>query len=432
MLTIFLLQRLICNDRSCQAVYRADIPATSTPEHYSAPQNPTDNGKEKNKAPASGVAPRKENQQSPLQRSNEHGKEKTYAPSADAAVAYLRYQFGVPHHRLAMIQESSGMPLPAATQWHMVLRVFAPAYEVFKYLYTLAASSGMLLIDDTHIKINDLIKNGFRGAGPPVKNKDQSDRHKIQTTTIVCKVEERTIVLYLSGLKHAGENLADLLACRAKNSAAPLQMSDALTQNTVPKGTVIDLHCLDHGRRAFYDLEKSFPQEVEVVLDLLGKIYRFDREAKVKGLDDGERLSYHQAYSTPIWEKLYGVLTTFKATAEPNNKLVSAINYLLKRWEKFSGFLVYPGAPLSNAECERAIKRAIVHRKNSLFYKTEKGALVGDVIMSLITTCIYERVATHDYLTRLVEHSAAVEATPGDWLPWTYQASLAKLSPFSA
>jgi hypothetical protein len=39
------------------------------------------------------------------------------------------------------------------------------------------------------------------------------------------------------------------------------------------------------------------------------------------------------------------------------------------------------------AKRERALKKAILHRKNSLFYKTRNGARVGDIYMSLIYTC---------------------------------------------
>src|SRR6266567_8104746 len=47
-----------------------------------------------------------------------------------------------------------------------------------------------------------------------------------------------------------------------------------------------------------------------------------------------------------------------------------------------------PAAPsLDNNLCERALKKAILHRKNSLFYKTLNGAEVGDLYMSLIHTC---------------------------------------------
>lgn len=50
-------------------------------------------------------------------------------------------------------------------------------------------------------------------------------------------------------------------------------------------------------------------------------------------------------------------------------------------------FLRAPKAPLDNNLYEQVLKKAILHRKNSLFYKTEHGAYVGDLFMSLIHTC---------------------------------------------
>ena len=63
---------------------------------------------------------------------------------------------------------------------------------------------------------------------------------------------------------------------------------------------------------------------------------------------------------------------------------------------------------------------AIMHRKNSLGYKTERGAEVGDLFMSLIHTCRLNGVNPFDYLTSLVRNPRAVEADPTAWLPWNY------------
>ena len=41
----------------------------------------------------------------------------------------------------------------------------------------------------------------------------------------------------------------------------------------------------------------------------------------------------------------------------------------------------------ANNIVERALKKAILNRKNALFYKTLNGAGVGDLFMSLIHTC---------------------------------------------
>ena len=53
---------------------------------------------------------------------------------------------------------------------------------------------------------------------------------------------------------------------------------------------------------------------------------------------------------------------------------------------------------------ERALKKAILHRKNSLFYKTRNGAQMGDLFMSLIHTCELNEVNAFDYLTELQLH----------------------------
>jgi transposase len=66
---------------------------------------------------------------------------------------------------------------------------------------------------------------------------------------------------------------------------------------------------------------------------------------------------------------------------EPNSGLGEAITYLLKYWDRFTLFLRKAGAPLDNNICERALKKSILHRKNSLFYLTENGAQVGDIFM---------------------------------------------------
>ena len=55
---------------------------------------------------------------------------------------------------------------------------------------------------------------------------------------------------------------------------------------------------------------------------------------------------------------------------EPNSGLGQAIAYMRQHWEKLTLFLREEGAPLDNNICERALKKAILHRKNALFYRT--------------------------------------------------------------
>ena len=105
--------------------------------------------------------------------------------------------------------------------------------------------------------------------------------------------------------------------------------------------------------------------------------------------------------------------------AEPNSALGGAIGYTLKHWEELTLFLRQAGAPLDNNICERALKKAILHRKNALFDKTRHGAQVGDMFMSLIYTCQLCEANPFDDLAEL-RQAEVLAACPERWMPWNY------------
>ena len=72
---------------------------------------------------------------------------------------------------------------------------------------------------------------------------------------------------------------------------------------------------------------------------------------------------------------------------------------------------------------------AIRHRNNSLFYKTMRGAAIGDLYMSLIHTCYLCGASAIDYLTELQRHHEQVRAAPDDWMPWNYRRQLVAAAP---
>jgi hypothetical protein len=114
--------------------------------------------------------------------------------------------------------------------------------------------------------------------------------------------------------------------------------------------------------------------------------------------------------------------------AEPNSGLGHAYNYMLKRWHKFTVFLRKAGAPIENNIAERTLKKAICHRRNSLFYRSQRGADVGDMFMSLIHTVQIRGANPFDFLTAIQRHARAAAQSPADWLPWTYRETLARLT----
>jgi hypothetical protein len=160
------------------------------------------------------------------------------------------------------------------------------------------------------------------------------------------------------------------------------------------------------------------------VIELIGEVYRVDALAKARKLSDEDRLLLHKERSGPIMDSLRQWLEKqlTEGLTEPNSSLGGAIKYMLKRWEPLTRFLTVPGVPLDNTPCERILKAAIRHRKNSLFFKTKKGARVGDVFMSLLETCALNHVDKTHYLTTVLSNIESVRTSPGSWMPWNYQA----------
>jgi hypothetical protein len=231
------------------------------------------------------------------------------------------------------------------------------------------------------------------------------------------------VALFFSGRRHAGENLSEVLAHRVAGLPPPIQMCDALSRNLPRELQTILAHCLAHARRQFVDVYERFPGACGHLLESLAVVYHNDAKAREQQLSPEARLRFHQEASGPTMQDLHGWLSRQldEKLAEPNSGLGRAIAYMLRHWDKLTLFLRVPGAPLDNNVCERALKKAILHRKNALFYKTRNGARVGDLFMSLIYTCELNGANPFDYLTELQRHGDELAASPERWMPWNYR-----------
>ena len=343
-----------------------------------------------------------------------------YDETAAAMIAQLKYGSGIPFYRLEQLEGQLGIPLPAATQWEIAEEGAELLKAARDELVRQAAQGEVLHNDDTGMKVLKL------------EREPGDERTGVFTSGIVSTAEGRKIALYFTGRQHAGENLADVLKQRVRELSPPIQTSDALSWNApkLPEGIeLLVAHCLAHGRRQIVDVAQNFPNECRHVLEMLGHVYRNDAEARTAGLLPDERLRFHQQRSKPIMDELHRWLEAQLAEhkTEPNSGLGKAITYLLRHWRALTLFLREGGAPLDNNIVERALKRAVLHRKNALFYRTLNGAQVGDLFMSLIHTCQLCGVNSFDYLVQLQRHARELVARPSEWMPWNYRETLTQV-----
>ncbi len=355
---------------------------------------------------------------------NDMGKDK-YDARFKATLAVHKYFLGLPFHRMERMQSYLGVPLPDSTQWHLISQLYPVMYVVFCCLEHHAAQGTAIFLDDTKVKIISVMLATQKD--PELKRKGTF------TTAIISKIDEYKIYLFYSSRKHAGENATELLKKRNQDLTHILYMCDALSSNIPKELEIILLNCLSHARREFIDLEEYFPEECAFVIKQMAIIYKNDKYCKEQQLSDAERLVYHQRHSKPVMNELkdWSEKQMQHGLVEPNSGLGKAINYMLKRWDKFTRFYEISGAALDNNCTEEVLKIPIRVRKNSSFFATESGAAAASILTSLIVTSARAGINPVEYLTALQEYEAFVAKSPKDWLPWNYAASISKLQSIS-
>lgn len=346
-----------------------------------------------------------------------------YDASCASMIALLRYGSGLPHFRLQGLQASLYVPLPDATQWDIVSKAVAGPRSAFQELIRQAAQAPLLHSDDTPMKVLSLMAERAKAEAAGVKPLAKA----INTSGIVAVLQPHKVVLFFTGHDHAGKNMERVLAHRARELASPMQMCDALASNIAGEFDTVLANCLTHGRRQVADVVEQFPEDARRVIEVLAKVYKHDATCRDEALSPEQRLAFHQEHSQPLMKGLHDWMTKQfdEHLVEPNSGLGGALRYLIKHWEPLTLFLRQAGAPLDNNVCERALKRAILHRKGSMFYRTPTGAEVGDIYMSVIHTCRLCDVNPFDYLQALQKNAPAVTARPAQWLPWNYREQLA-------
>jgi hypothetical protein len=290
-----------------------------------------------------------------------------YDATPGAMIALVTYGSGVPFHRLERLPADLQIPLPASTQWEIVDDLATRIRPILSELIRQAANGEVVPNDDTSLTVLDLQRPGAPRGDP---DDVSPDRTGVFTSGIVAMRDGPRVALFMTGRRHAGENLARVLAERTADLGPPIQMCDALSRNLPKPRAVIVGHCLAPARRHVVEVASSVPAECRRILETLGTVYRHDAEARAHALSPEARLAYHQTHSGPGLAELHAWLTGQLADqlVAPNSSLGRAITPFLKHWVPLTRFLRQPGAPLDNNIVERRLKKAILHRKHALFF----------------------------------------------------------------
>lgn len=349
---------------------------------------------------------------------------KKYDANFIAMLMINKYFMSVPLYRQDRLQNHLGIPLPASTQWDLMVAHEPMLKALYGAIAQDAANGAALCYDDTSVKIMSEIK------AAKLAEKGKKSEHTCFTTGIVSIHEDHRTYLYITDNRTAGKCIVEIMEQRHAHLDPPIMMCDALAAN-IPQGIAEDLYilcfCLVHARRQFYELPNGYDDLADKVIGLIGTIY--DHEAYTKGYSAEQRLAYHQEKSTPVMEELKAYLDEQKSEFEPNSAPGKAIDYILNRWTELSQFLRQIHAPLDTNIVERALKLVIQVRKSSMFYKTLSSAAFASYVQSALYSAAQNEINPCDYMAALINNEEAVIQNPKAWLPWIYQDALAALEP---
>ena len=340
---------------------------------------------------------------------------------------------GTPWYRLEDLQKLHGIPVAASTMWTQVQNVWDEvASHIYAALMSEASKATMLHIDDTGAKILEVIAENQE---LPAKERKACHTTTICATRICVNTESRfKILLYVTDQKYSGQNVAPILETRFKEmpDSQIIIVSDMLAANTPHISTdlqknVIMAGCLVHAHRKFFELLDFWPSECRYFIQEIAHIY--NNEDQCIYMDDEERLKYHKENSwvhiNNIYNKIESLLDSKKV--EPNSDLGKAMNYWLNHRKKLTAFLRFKGVALDNNQAERALKRMIIQRKNSLFFYSRDSAEVLSGMASIVATCKENNINAFGYLNWIQENWKLAQDAPGNFLPWNYQDAQAQL-----
>lgn len=347
-----------------------------------------------------------------------------YGYSARSLMALHKFFAGAPYYRQESIQALMGVKLTASTVFDQTELVANSLQPVYKVLTQNAANAVHYYLDDTGNRILDQV--------PVEKPQRNSDKHRLRSGVyssglVASLADGHNIVLYQTNIGHAGEFIDETLSQRGSCHPPPLLMSDALSSNRPSLGYEVQ-HCLcnSHGRRQFAEVLNQFPEEVEQVLKWYGEIWRYDDEARELRLNAERRLAWHEKHSLPVMKQIrdWGEAELANGNVEENSGLGKAVSYFNKHYEGLTAFCRIEGAQLDNNRAEQALKLVARNRKNAMFHKTQAGASIADVVMSMIATSAEAGINVLDYFNTLQRLQSEVRAAAERFLPWNYQSHI--------
>ena len=202
-------------------------------------------------------------------------------------------------------------------------------------------------------------------------------------------------------------------------------------------GPITEAACWAHGRRKFFvlaDVTAKVRGKLAVIAPLAFEAIKridaiFDVEREINGRSTGERMAVRSAHVAPLVGELEAWMRAERAKLSRHSDVAKAMDYMLKRWNAFTRFLVDGRICLTNNAAERQLRGIALGRKSWLFAGSDRGGERAAVMYTLIQTAKLNGVDPQawlaDILARINDHNIQ---NLDQLLPWNWKPISAKLA----
>lgn len=328
-----------------------------------------------------------------------------YSVTFAIVVAVAKYLDHLPLDRQRRMMARQGLVVTTQTLWDQIealARVLAPLYAA---LADLVRGSPFVHADETTWKL--LGRDDSKSWYVWTLSTEEAVYHQIQDG----RGAKQAVALF-------GDFEGIVMTDGYSSYTAFEKMRDAVTL----------AHCWSHVRRKVLAAEKHFPECVEL-LDLIDALFLIDRELpSLKGLE-GDALDdalatirqVRDERSRPVVKSIQEWIVGRRTT--PGSSLATALRYAGSQWTGLIRFLDEPRVPLSNNLAERALRGAVLGRKNHYGSRSRRGTEVAAILYSLMESAKLCGVDPQAYLEEAVHR---LLADPTDvLLPHAYMATAA-------
>jgi transposase len=306
-------------------------------------------------------------------------------PALLAWVMVSKYTDHLPLYRLEQQAARSGVVLARSTLADWVGRIGVALEPLCERLADLLRQGKMLHADETPVRQLD-----------PGKGKTKhAYLWAYRSNTLG---DDPPIVIFDYQAGRGGVHAANFLG----DWTGALMVDDFAGYKRLFRGEAVELACMAHARRKFFDLHKAHGSPIAAeALRRIGELYEIEAQAKGKTVE--VRALLRQAQSQPLLEALKLWLLHTRQSVANGGALAKAIDYSLKRWSAFARYAENGVYPIDNNPVENAIRPICLGKKNWLFAGSEAAGKRAAVIQSLLKTACLNGIEPMAWLTDTLE-----------------------------